>query len=483
MSYTDLGQRTKAKYAGQYDDLSDDDLGKKIAAKYPGQYDDIVGATPSATAAPAKIIQSAGQKKASAVMQSNPVLKQLDDYGNFARGANDNFMGGLIRGGAGLLKLLTPDSVDKKIDTGTRRIAPMPDTSTAEGAAGAKLGGAEKFAAENVPLLLLGPGKSLVSRAAQSAGVGAVNAAAASGAEGKNSGQQLKDALVAAAGSGLLSAGGEAVTRTVKPALTGVADAAYNRLFKTPVAQRDAGRELIGTGIMKRGLVGDEGQIAEQLRSSSQAAAKNVKDIIEKKAGQQVDISQVNKALQQLQSRTAATPGEATAGIDAVASHFAPTNTLPLVQAQETKQNLQKAVSDAFLRQNTTGTTEAQKTAAQGLRAAIEKAVPEVAAPNKEQEFAIRAIKQLTRQEGAAPSKLRLFAELIGVGSGIATGNPAILATVLSERLATNPKVVTRAAQVAYKAGSKSIDPLKAAAGNRLLSALIGKGVSGSSGQ
>src|SRR5437870_2522653 len=36
----DLAQKVKAKYPGQYDDLSDIDLGNKIKAKYPSDYND-----------------------------------------------------------------------------------------------------------------------------------------------------------------------------------------------------------------------------------------------------------------------------------------------------------------------------------------------------------------------------------------------------------------------------------------------------------
>jgi hypothetical protein len=37
---SDLGAKVKAKYPGQYDDLSDEDVGRKVRARFPGQYDD-----------------------------------------------------------------------------------------------------------------------------------------------------------------------------------------------------------------------------------------------------------------------------------------------------------------------------------------------------------------------------------------------------------------------------------------------------------
>lgn len=43
----DLGQKVKAKYPGQYDDLSDAEVGLKVQQKFPGQYDDFTGVSKS----------------------------------------------------------------------------------------------------------------------------------------------------------------------------------------------------------------------------------------------------------------------------------------------------------------------------------------------------------------------------------------------------------------------------------------------------
>lgn len=40
----ELGQQVKQKYAGSYDDISDEDLGRQVKAKYPGSYDDYADA-------------------------------------------------------------------------------------------------------------------------------------------------------------------------------------------------------------------------------------------------------------------------------------------------------------------------------------------------------------------------------------------------------------------------------------------------------
>jgi hypothetical protein len=48
----DLGQKVKAKYPGQYDDLPDADLGAKVKAKFPGAYDDFTPSAPKPTEKP-----------------------------------------------------------------------------------------------------------------------------------------------------------------------------------------------------------------------------------------------------------------------------------------------------------------------------------------------------------------------------------------------------------------------------------------------
>ena len=47
----ELGRRVKAKYPGDYDDLTDEDLGRRVKAKYPGRFDDYTD-TPAAQLSP-----------------------------------------------------------------------------------------------------------------------------------------------------------------------------------------------------------------------------------------------------------------------------------------------------------------------------------------------------------------------------------------------------------------------------------------------
>lgn len=57
----DLGQKVKAKYPGQYDDLDDAEVGKRVKAKFPGAYDDFADAPPSQQAAAPPAPESIGQ--------------------------------------------------------------------------------------------------------------------------------------------------------------------------------------------------------------------------------------------------------------------------------------------------------------------------------------------------------------------------------------------------------------------------------------
>lgn len=45
----DLGQKVKAKYPGQYDDLPDDEVGRRVKSKFPGAYDDFADAPKAAS--------------------------------------------------------------------------------------------------------------------------------------------------------------------------------------------------------------------------------------------------------------------------------------------------------------------------------------------------------------------------------------------------------------------------------------------------
>lgn len=264
-----------------------------------------------------------------------------------------------------------------------------------------------------------------------------------------------KDTALTATTGAIIPVVGSTISKGVKSLASHTAEGIYKRLIKTPIAQLRAGREEIGQGLLKRGITGNYDDMLGQVQksiSNSKAAVDNIVRTSKAK----VDIKPVLSELQILRKQLRATPGETTTAIDRVINQLAKKQTLSLAEAQTLKTNLQKAVNDAFLRKNTTGITQAQKTAAQSLRKQIEKAVPEIAPHNKEIEFGIRAAKRLSETDALSPSKLRIALEII---TGTAGGfiNPAITAGVIAERLLTSPKIASKSAKVMYKTAAKEM--------------------------
>lgn len=334
----------------------------------------------------------------------------------------------------------------------------------------------------NLATLVAGAGAGGgVTRAARVAEGAALGAGGGAGQALNDNGSGLdvaKSALLGGALGGGLTLGTEAAVSGLKKVAKNTAEGVYNMLVKTPKNQLLAGKEEIGTGLMKRGVTGSYGKMADKVQAIATKNNQQLSQVIEQNASKPVDIGDVNKALFALKNRLEGTPGESTgqvdrviADIEAIAKKNRPGHqaaieaamnagdlqeaaniaasipqgdayrapmlsmlkslgapkpngvpvskipeVLPLGAAQALKQNLQKAVNESFLRQNATGVTEAQKVAAQKLRLAIEQAAPEVKPLNKELEFSVRALKRLTEQANLSPSKLRLYAEL---GAGI----------------------------------------------------------------
>ncbi len=298
------------------------------------------------------------------------------------------------------------------------------------------------------------------ARVGTAAAVGAASGVGGALNENKGAADVVKSGVLGGVLGGAATLGTELASAGAKKVAKNAAEEIYNRIIKTPKAQVAAGREAIGTGLLKRGISGSIDKMEGTLRTATQKNKQILTGIIEKNAEKPVEVSSVMDSLEKLRTKLRNTPGEGTGPVDsviqAIDSIHGGSGKIPLAQAQELKQNLQSAVSDAFLRQNVTGATQAQKTAAQELRLAIEKAVPEVKAPNKELEFAARAVKRLTEQGNLSPSKLRLFAEaglaVYGAKDTYDTGKVSpILGTIAAERLLTNPSTATRIGQVLQK--------------------------------
>jgi hypothetical protein len=85
----DLGKKVKAKYPGQYDDMSDIELGRRTKAKYPQDYADFSGA------APELVMVSAHSRNRPRVRPKEPAfLEPLVQGGSMAGGVTGRMLGG-----------------------------------------------------------------------------------------------------------------------------------------------------------------------------------------------------------------------------------------------------------------------------------------------------------------------------------------------------------------------------------------------------
>jgi hypothetical protein len=318
-------------------------------------------------------------------------------------------------------------------------------------------------------------------RVAQGAALGAAGGVGQAMNQNANAGQVAASGALGGALGGGLTAGTEVIGNALKKGSQKTAESIYNKLIRTKPRELEAGREPLGTGLLNRKVSGNFDQMSQQLERSANASKDELNKVIAAKSGTPVDVTNVRTALEALQERSAATPGENPELISKVLNSFKGKDTLSLGEAQQLKQNLQKVVNTAFLRNNVTGTTEAQKAAAQQLRIAIEKAAPEVASLNQEIAFAIRAVPELIKKAGASPSRIRLLLDLGLGGYGLTSHNSTFgkIAGALgaADYALSNPTIATKTAQGLVKAGGASLSPAATAVMQRILASQAARGV------
>ncbi len=292
----------------------------------------------------------------------------------------------------------------------------------------------------NVGLLGIPAAGTIIGRAGQIAAAGGLNRLGSGIENGEKAVPLAKGVAENAALAALLSVGLEKGTVLAKKALEKPAEGLYNLLVKTKPKEAEVGKELIGSGLYKRGIAGNYQKMSKDVQQRSEQFIKDQGEILSSNAKKKVDVTSVKKALGQYRAALRATPGAATSGVDRVLGSLKGKETIPLSRAQSLKQNLQAAVKEQGFLNDIEGVRGAQKVAARELRAAIEKAVPKIAPVNNELAFGMRATKRLGQLANMSPSKLRVIAEIGGLVGG-AIGNPAIAAGVIGERLATSPGV------------------------------------------
>lgn len=238
----DLGQKVKAKYPGQYDDLPDDQVGMKVKAKYPGQYDDFTDVptsspspspTPAAKTAPnwLQSIMSPFSKTVATGVQ----LAEGVGYG--AKGLFDKLRGRSDLASQDVQKGLVATDPNRPVDLGyPGQVKPVTNTLDAIGT-GAEIGSY---------LLPAGGAVSAVKAGAAIGGVGALgrslqNASQSTGSFLQKAGQVAKDTavgtLVGAATAGAL----DKVQKAIPKVQTWLEE---QNLRLTPVQRQKLGTRL-----------------------------------------------------------------------------------------------------------------------------------------------------------------------------------------------------------------------------------------------
>ncbi|MCR4307790.1 MAG: hypothetical protein NUV80_04455 [Candidatus Berkelbacteria bacterium] len=475
MAYEDVAQRVKKKYPGVYDNIPDSELGDKIIAKYPQYAQMGVQPTEQSTEQPTKkggVLKSIagflGVKNlgtgAAQVLATPGAVRTSENISS----QNADSVQRLIKRIQGE-KDPNKKAAFRKIlnrfikETGDQPTATDLATDGEGYVSGRAVAGDAVQLATTLGTLGLGTGAATTGKLTAAAptsvlqriGLGAKAGAGFGAAEATENAQSaeeaVKDIATGTVTGAAVSGAVEGVTTGAKKLLGKTAEELYNRIIKTPIKQTAAGREQIGEGLMKRGVKGNFEGMIKEVNTIAKSNKDKLDDVITSNAKTAVDITPVKTALKGLRTQLRGTPGETTTAVDRVLKEFGKSSTIPLEQAQKLKQNLQAAVNEAFLKNTTSGITQAQKVAAQNLRKVIEQAVPEVAPLNKELEFSIRAINQLVRQAGHSPSKLRIWAEL-GLGTYGILGNPVVIAGLIGGRIVTSPGSATRIGQSAFKA-------------------------------
>lgn len=468
LTVEELGRRTKQKYP-QYQNVSDAELGQKVLAKYP-QYQAQVAQQqqeqPQRNVAEklGGLLGVEGFGKSIGTAIAAPGAQRTLDAASQTRNEINDSTVRLIkeaqqRGDTKTVQKLTQilqqsgqapqlEEVIGQLPTG-RQVA-----GQAIQTAGAALSG------------VAGSG-SMAGRVAQGAALGATQGAGSALENNKN---VVTGALTGGTIGAAIPAGLEGSSRVAKKLLKGSAEAIYNSLVKTPSRQLAAGREPLGKGLLEREIVGSEPQIIAKLDELRSTNLAKVDDFVSKRGEELVDISGAVSAVQKLGAELDKA-GSGTTGVENVLQALiaqSKKGKMRLADAQELKRALDSAVNTGFDNPNLqTGVRAAQKKAANAIRSAIAKTVPEIADANKEVSFAIRALDELNKQQQGSVALRNLLGQLgqLGVtggaaGVGFAAGGiPGAVAGAVGQRILASPQVSTRAGVAANRAAQSSMNP------------------------
>lgn len=443
----ELGQKVKAKYPGQYDDLDDATLGQKIKAKFPGQYDDFSDVQ-SAPAQPAPkgsdpspgmfgqavdLLRGVGAGAISTgvgaynlarkIPGAENVLPPVDDFWKGAAQAPDSLGGKVGKFGEQAAEMMIPMSrVAKITDALPAAVRIGADALTAGGIAGVQSGG-DPSAAATAALTqgALGAGGEVLSRS------GAAKAAS----------EMLKESAAGQYAQALLRGGGtkgnklkaedklvpELIDRGVSAwTLKGLRNKAQSQVQSYGQAIDDAWRALPdGEAVPVDDVLSRLGKVAEDTHMAPDAAGRMIPMGPEAERG----IANIQK-LQETISNFA----EPVKIWDVENGVEKTMNVIPAVKMRKLRQYFDKVSADAGRFEGRTlsdqSTAAAHSMAADGIREELAKAYPDIAKINKEFSFwkdlAKVADDTIIRKTGHGPGLGATVTKGLAAAGGMAGG-------------------------------------------------------------
>lgn len=294
-SINELGQKVKAKYPGQYDDLDDAEVGKRVKAKFPGAYDDFseAPAQPKA-AAPAPKQPSLIDRAADTVRNGPSVLSPIPGVGSFDMGAAKGALSTLYGADKALRSVPylgkaysavappRPPELEPMIQQATQAKGGWGDSpqSLLENAGKATEQAAEFAAPGGVigkagKAMELAAGASKLGRVAAGVGKAGLEAASAAGITGAQTGGNTNAMLGAGLTTGALSGAGQAVS-SAAPALKELAQKQYYRAINpTTIANKAVTRKVVPE-LLNRRVLGSLDSLSSRAGSEAQAAGQQV---------------------------------------------------------------------------------------------------------------------------------------------------------------------------------------------------------------
>lgn len=418
-----LAQRVRAKYPGQYDDLSDAELETRVLAKHP-EYGDL--RRTKADEGDAKLMAS----------HEKPVDRAE---------ALDTAMGVIGRAG-----LIIPGG---DIGEAAMRLVGNPKNAPALGAAAASAatGGAAVLPAA-LAATAGGAGGSVAKNAAEYfAGI----------KPAPSQGEMLTDAAKEGAIQGATQAAGGAIAKGAGALGRGM----YTMALGAPKALRAEFPGLVQTGIEEGVIPATQAGVTKATAArtaSSKAAADIVANSPAAQAGIRIPTRDVTQGLNPLRTEVAARP-EANVARDAIgafeanmmASHPRGFNLQELVKTKSAAQDAAEAAYEAAKTSGAAGmSAEANEAIAKRARGIIEHFAPEVGPQNAKTQ-ALIGLQRAMKDASLKPYVLR---GVLGAGSGIAAGvrerDPIVgLETGVGTFLATDPRVLGTAGMMLGRTG------------------------------